>query len=132
MWSPRTRWRRRASALAAAGLLLAAPLLSCSRDREEGGATAPSAESPQQALIERGRQVFQSHCTTCHSVDPRQPGPVGPAIAGSPLALLRTKVLHNEYPPGYEPQRQTHVMITFPQLEGELPAIAAYLDSLKK
>lgn len=132
MGSPGRRWKMGASALGAAVLLLAAPPLACSRDRKGGGTADTSAESPHQALIERGRQVFQSHCTTCHSVDPRQPGPVGPAIAGSPLALLRTKVLHNEYPPGYKPQRQTHVMITFPQLEGELPAIAAYLDSLKK
>lgn len=126
-------WRRRIFGSFGAGLLLLAALsLACSRNGSEDAASRSPAERSQQALIERGRHVFQNNCTTCHSVDPRQPGPVGPAIAGSPLELLRYKVLHNEYPPGYQPQRTTKAMIPFPQLEKELPAIAAYLDSLKK
>lgn len=118
--------------LMAACLVLVAPPLACSREGREGGTKATSSPTPHQALIERGRRVFQANCTTCHSIDPRRPGPVGPAIAGSPLELLRFKVLHNEYPPGYTPQRQTKAMIPFPQLADDLPAIAAYLDSLKK
>jgi mono/diheme cytochrome c family protein len=126
------RWRGWLVLCGAAAMVLAMGSAACSRKAsEDAGSTSP-AQSSHEALVERGRQVFQANCTTCHSIDPRQPGPVGPAIAGSPLELLRYKVLHNEYPPGYKPQRTTHAMIPFPQLEGDLPAIAAYLDSLTK
>lgn len=129
------RLRRSLGALTVTCMLLALAGSACSRKASEDAGSASPAASPQstqEALVERGRQVFQTNCTTCHNIDPRQPGPVGPAIAGSPLELLRYKVLHNEYPPGYKPQRTTKAMIPFPQLEGDLPAIAAYLDSLAK
>jgi mono/diheme cytochrome c family protein len=99
-------------------LLALAPLFACSA-QEEGGAQA--------ALAKRGAQVYQSNCTACHALDPTQAGPVGPPIAGSPLELLRAKVLRNEYPPGYTPKRDTKAMIPLAHLEPELPAIAAFL-----
>jgi mono/diheme cytochrome c family protein len=120
------------SGIGAVCVVLALAGSACSRKASEDSASGSPPAPSHQALVERGRQVFQANCTTCHAIDPRQPGPVGPAIAGSPLELLRYKVLHNEYPPGYKPQRTTKAMIPFPQLEGELPAIAAYLDSLGK
>ena len=102
--------------------LLALPLavaaLSCSAEKSS---------DPQAALVKRGEVVFQNNCTACHARDPRQPGPVGPPIAGSPLALLEAKVLRNEYPPGYTPKRDTKAMIPLAHLEPELPALAAYL-----
>lgn len=91
----------------------------------DGGAAADAA-SPE-ALAERGRKVFMANCIACHNPDPTQPGAVGPAIAGSPEALVRAKVLRNEYPPGYKPKRTTHAMIPLPHLEPEIPALAAYL-----
>jgi mono/diheme cytochrome c family protein len=84
-------------------------------------------EDPQAALARRGEQLFQSNCTACHALDPRQAGPVGPPVAGSSLELLEAKVLRNEYPPGYTPQRDTKAMIPLAHLEPELPALAAYL-----
>lgn len=87
------------------------------------------AEDPEAALRKRGRVVYDTNCTACHAIDPAKPGPVGPAIAGSSLALLEAKVLRNEYPPGYEPQRETQAMIPLPHLEKDLPAIHAYLTS---
>jgi mono/diheme cytochrome c family protein len=99
-------------------LLAIAALLACSPG-EEG--------EPQAALAKRGAQVYQSNCTACHALDPAQPGPVGPPIAGSPLALLEAKVLRNEYPPGYTPKRDTKAMIPLVHLAPELPAIAAFL-----
>jgi mono/diheme cytochrome c family protein len=101
-----------------APLLALAALLACSAG-EEG--------DPQAALAKRGAQVYQSNCTACHALDPAQPGPVGPPIAGSPLALLEAKVLRNEYPPGYTPKRDTKAMIPLVHLAPELPAIAAFL-----
>jgi mono/diheme cytochrome c family protein len=99
-------------------LLLLVAASACSEGRSD---------DPQAALAERGEQVFQIHCTACHARDPGRDGPVGPAVAGSSLALLEAKVLRNEYPAGYTPKRDTKAMIPLVHLEAELPALAAYL-----
>ncbi len=85
---------------------------------------------PQAALVKRGKVVFETNCTACHSPDPRIDGPVGPANACASLELLTAKVMRNEYPPGYAPKRDTQAMAPLPHLEKELPALAAYLGSL--
>ena len=90
-------------------------------------ACSGEAEDPATELVRRGRATFESVCTACHARDPRQPGPVGPEIAGASFELLQAKVLRNEYPPGYLPKRNTLGMIPLPHLESELPAIEAYL-----
>jgi mono/diheme cytochrome c family protein len=100
-----------------------------------GAALACSGEEsgdPQAALVKRGQQVYATNCTACHAPLPTQAGPVGPAIAGAPLALLEAKVLRNEYPPGYTPKRDTKAMIPLAHLEPELPALAAYLAATAK
>jgi mono/diheme cytochrome c family protein len=89
--------------------------------------SAGEEKSPDAALAARGAQVYRGNCTACHALDPTQVGPVGPAIAGSSLTLLEAKVLRNEYPPGYTPQRDTKAMIPLVHLAPELPALAAYL-----
>ncbi|MCP3983369.1 MAG: cytochrome c [bacterium] len=99
-------------------------LVSCACDQ--------TPDDPATALVRKGRTHFESVCTACHARDPRQPGPVGPEIAGSSLELLRAKVLHNEYPPGYLPKRSTQAMIPLPYLEAELPAIEAYLATFEQ
>jgi mono/diheme cytochrome c family protein len=99
-------------------LLVLVSALACSRD---------DSGDPQAALLARGEQVYLNNCTACHARDPRQPGPVGPPIAGSSRELLEAKVLRNEYPPGYTPKRDTRAMIPLAHLEPELPAIAAFL-----
>ena len=104
-------------------LLLLAAAVACSE-----GETS----DPQAALVKRGQQVYAINCTACHALEPTQVGPVGPAIAGSPLALLEAKVLRNDYPPGYTPQRDTRAMIPLAHLEPELPALAAYLAATPK
>ncbi len=76
---------------------------------------------------ERGRQVFQSQCTSCHNTDPSKPGPIGPAIKGSSRQLLEAKVLHGTYPPGYTPKRPSSLMPPQPQVAPDLQALADYL-----
>jgi mono/diheme cytochrome c family protein len=95
-------------------------------------AACPSGDEsdPQAALVRRGKVVFDTNCIACHSPDPRKDGPVGPANACSSSELLSSKVLRNEYPPGYKPKRDTLAMVPLPHLEPELPALAAYLQSL--
>lgn len=82
------------------------------------------------ALVKRGRVVFETNCTACHARDPRVDGPLGPANACASAELLVAKVIHNRYPPGYTPKRDTQAMAPLPHLEKEMPALAAYLGSL--
>jgi len=103
-------------------LPLLAPLVAAAVACSEG-VTSDS----QAALVKRGQQVYAINCTACHAPEPTLAGPVGPAVAGSPLALLEAKVLRNEYPPGYTPVRSTSAMVPFAHLEPDLPALAAYL-----
>ena len=91
--------------------------------------SAGETSDPAAALAKRGEQVYLSNCTACHALDPQQAGPVGPPVAGASLALLEAKVLRNEYPPGYTPQRDTQAMIPLVHLAPELPALAAFLAS---
>ena len=79
---------------------------------------------------ELGRRAYVANCTACHHLDPTKDGTIGPAVAGSPLALVEARVLRAEYPPGYTPKRDTQAMAPLPHLEKELPALAAYLGSL--
>ena len=95
-------------------------------------AACPSGEAsdPQAALVKRGKVVYDTNCIACHSPDPRKDGPVGPANACASSELLTARVLRNAYPPGYKPKRDTQAMVPLPHLEKELPALAAYLQSL--
>jgi mono/diheme cytochrome c family protein len=88
------------------------------------------AGSPQAALVSRGRAAYQADCAVCHAQDPAVAGPVGPALAGSSLELLRAKVLRNEYPAGYTPKRSTRAMFPLVHREPDLRALAAYLESV--
>jgi mono/diheme cytochrome c family protein len=100
-----------------AGLLVAA----CG-----GGAPAPP-DNGLSAAAARGKRVYQSHCITCHNIDPSKPGAKGPALRGSSRALLEARVLRAAYPPGYTPKRDSHAMAAFPYLAGSIDDLAAYL-----
>ena len=78
-------------------------------------------------VAERGRQTYLASCVACHNTDPAQPGPVGPALKGSPRELLEAKVLNGAYPPGYTPKRPTKVMVPIPAVAPEIAALAEYL-----
>jgi mono/diheme cytochrome c family protein len=96
------------------------------------GSDADRAKAPVSPAVAEGAQVYATNCTACHNADPNQAGSLGPALAGSPEALLQAKVLHNEYPPGYTPKRDSHAMVPLPHLANEIPALAAYLGSVAK
>lgn len=84
----------------------------------------------QAELIEAGRAVYNGNCIACHGIDPTQDGALGPAVAGASLELLEARIVRAEYPPGYEPKRDSRVMVALPHLEPKLPELAAYLASL--
>jgi mono/diheme cytochrome c family protein len=79
------------------------------------------------AEAERGRQVYAAQCTSCHSSDPTQNGPLGPAVKGSSRELLAARILRGTYPPGYTPKRPSAVMQPMPNLAGSVDDLAAYL-----
>ena len=101
---------------ALAGLALVAALAGCSG---QSSSLSPEAE--------RGRQVFASQCTSCHSSDPAKDGPIGPVVKGASRELLEARLLRGAYPPGYTPKRPSAVMQPMPQLAASLDDLAAYL-----
>ena len=76
---------------------------------------------------ELGRRVYLARCTACHNADPSRDGQVGPAVKGSPLELVRTRVLWAAYPSGYAPKRGTRIMPPQPDLVSRINDLAAYL-----
>ena len=88
------------------------------------GCSGQSALSPE---AERGRQVYVAQCTACHSSDPAQNGPLGPAVKGSSRELLEARLLRGAYPAGYTPKRPSAVMQPMLHLAGSLDDLAAFL-----
>ncbi|HTT76374.1 MAG TPA: cytochrome c [Candidatus Binataceae bacterium] len=80
---------------------------------------------------ERGAVIYRSNCSACHNENPNLPGPVGPAIAGSPKDLIAARVLRGAYPVGYDPKRHTHIMRPLPWLGPHINDLTAYLDASK-
>lgn len=56
-------------------------------------------------------------------------GSVGPDIYGSSRELIEARILRQAYPDGYKPKRSTHVMPALQQLQGDIPALHAYLNA---
>lgn len=97
-----------------------------------GKASGPPAETrSEQELIAAGRSAYNANCIACHAMDPTQDGALGPAVAGSSYELLERRIVHGDYPEGYEPKRPSRVMVALPHLESRLPELAAYLGSLE-
>ena len=78
-------------------------------------------------LPERGRRAYMANCIACHHADPKREGVLGPAIAGSSQELIEARIMRAEYPPGYEPKRDTGLMPAQPFLRPQLESLAAYL-----
>ena len=76
---------------------------------------------------QRGAVIYRTNCVSCHGRDPHFDGPIGPAIAGSPRALLEARVLHRSYPARYLPKRRTHLMQAMPWMASHLDDLTAYL-----
>ncbi|MEZ4214877.1 MAG: cytochrome c [Myxococcota bacterium] len=95
----------------------------------DASAGAASGTPSQSELVARGERIYNVNCIACHHRDPTQDGGLGPAIAGSPRALVEARVLRGEYPPGYTPKRDTRLMIPLPHLEPEIDALTAFLAS---
>lgn len=80
------------------------------------------------SLEDQGRNLYATHCTACHGANPKIDGTLGPAIFGSSLELLNSRILKGDYPSGYEPKRKTKQMVALPFLKDQIPALHAYLN----
>ncbi len=80
-------------------------------------------------LVSRGKAIYIGNCISCHNMDPKKDGAVGPSLFGSSLELVQQRVLKAQYPPGYNPKRETAQMVALPHLEKEIPALHAYLNA---
>lgn len=105
-------------------LLFLVSALGCTKTQP---AAEPSSPVSAESLVARGKVVYQTTCIACHNADPSKDGGVGPAVAGSSKELLEARVLTSNYPAGYKPKRETHVMPQFPHLKNDIDALAAYL-----
>ena len=119
-------FRNKATALG--GLALAVAVISCDQTAQE--TTTQNSNDPKQALIARGRTVYQTVCIACHNTDPKKPGSLGPEVWGASPALLQARITSATYPPGYTPKRTTHVMQPLPQVSKDIPALEAYLGAM--
>ncbi|MGH7931964.1 MAG: c-type cytochrome [Candidatus Binataceae bacterium] len=87
------------------------------------GCSSPKPLTPAQ----RGRVIYRQSCISCHNQNPNLPGGIGPAIAGSSRQLVEARLLHDTYPPGYQPRRHTHTMRAMPWLAPHIDELTAYL-----
>jgi mono/diheme cytochrome c family protein len=102
--------------------LIAIVAMACGGESEDSGDPAAA----------RGEKIYRNICVVCHNPNSNQPGPLGPAIAGSSRELLEARLLRGEYPAGYTPQRNTQQMPRFEFLEPNLDDIVAFLASRKE
>lgn len=86
-------------------------------------------ETPQgDPLVAKGKVVYATRCIACHSMNPSKDGTLGPAIKDASLELLKARVIHGTYPPGYTPKRATRIMVKLPLTEADVEAIHAFLS----
>jgi mono/diheme cytochrome c family protein len=87
-------------------------------------------------LIDRGRRLYIANCISCHNKDPNIKGVIGPEIIDSPLEVMTSKIMTGKYPDplpaGYVPKRSTKSMKKTPKLQNDIPAIYAWVQSMKK
>lgn len=86
--------------------------------------------------IDKGRRLYLANCIQCHNKDPNVKGSIGPEMVDAPLEIMISKVMTGKYPEklpaGFIPKRKTRAMRPIPKLKSDIPAIHAYVQSVKK
>ena len=92
--------------------------------------------SADQETIDRGRRLYLSNCIQCHNRDPNLNGSIGPVMVDAPLSVMTSMVMTGKYPEvlpeGFVPKRKTSAMRKITKLAKDIPAIHAYVQSVKK
>lgn len=89
-----------------------------------------STEQNVDPLIGKGKTIYLANCISCHNINPKLPGAVGPEVAFASQELIEQRIMHAKYPQGYTPKRKTQMMVAMPQLKDHIPALTKYLNSL--
>jgi len=99
-------------------------------------AKEPSHISMDSATIEKGRKLYVANCLRCHNKDPNIKGSIGPEVVDAPLEVMYSKIMTGKYPDplpkGFVPKRRSRAMQAIPRLKNDIPAIWAYVQSVKK
>lgn len=87
-------------------------------------------------LTSKGRRLYLSNCIQCHNKDPNLKGSIGPAMVDAPIEVMTSKVMTGLYPnplpAGFVPKKTTKSMRKIPKLQKDIPAIYAWVQSVKK
>ena len=76
----------------------------------------------------KGKAIYYLNCISCHNLDPKKPGSIGPQIYRSSKELLSKKILFGKYPKNYKPKRSGGVMPLQPHLDKEIANLHAFLN----
>ncbi len=95
-----------------------------------------SAHATDQAMLDKGKRLYLANCIQCHNKDPNLKGSLGPEMIDAPLSVMTSKVMTGLYPAplpaGFVPKRKTKAMRKIPKLQNDIPAIYAWVQSVKK
>ena len=89
-----------------------------------------------QAFLDKGKRLYMANCIQCHNRDPNLKGSLGPELIDAPLEVMTSKVMTGLYPAvlpaGFVPKRKSKAMKKIPKLQNDIPAIHAWVQSVKK
>ena len=77
----------------------------------------------------KGKAIYYLNCISCHNLDPKKQGSIGPQIYGSSKELLLKKILFGKYPKNYKPKRSGGSMPLQPHLDKEIANLHAFLNA---
>ena len=77
----------------------------------------------------RGKAIYYLNCISCHNLDPKKQGSIGPQIYGSSKELLSKKILFGKYPKNYKPKRSGGAMPIMQNLDKEISNLHAFLNT---
>ena len=77
----------------------------------------------------RGKAIYNLNCISCHNLDPKKQGSIGPQIYGSSKELLSKKILFGKYPKNYKPKMSGGAMPIMPNLDKEITNLHAFLNA---
>ncbi len=115
----------------ACGALLLSSCTAKNKNSDEVSTPETVVQDAVQKAVQKGKNIYQSQCISCHNSDPSKVGAIGPKLAGSSLELLEKKLFLGVYPDGYQPQRKTGQMPLFPHLKSDIRALHEYLNSVR-
>ena len=77
----------------------------------------------------KGKAIYYLNCISCHNLDPKKQGSIGPQIYGSSKELLSKKILFGKYPKNYKPKRSGGAIPIMPNLDKEITNLDAFLNA---